>query len=289
MIVLLLLLLLLLLLMAIPVIIFTPPLTSSSGFNLRNHPSRLLPIAAPTSVSTPATPIILVPIAAHSPHHHPPLLAIWLTLCSRFTLAVELTSKAGDVSSTAPYRDLVTTGEIVCPTIGTDGLLLLSDASMRCVVASPLALGRIENVRIVVMDKQQQQQTDSSSTPANGAASSSPAASSTPPWSLAIASIDVRSLPNGKTLQFSLPSAPPLSFPLHSSLLLPCVSGPNATIRYAAPSSSSSSSSSAAAASATAAPATNRPLFGLKSYTSSLNPLTPVQAVAAPYALPLFL
>jgi hypothetical protein len=227
--------------------------------------------------------IYFPPRSCHDPFHpHPRQLVLSVTRWCRYTLAVELTSKTSDASSSAPHRGMVTTGEILCPTVGTDGLLLLSDSAVRCVVASTLALGRIESIRVVLIEKQQQQ-TGSSDTPANGTASSSLAAAATA-WSMTITSVDVRSLPNGKTLQFSLPSPPPLCCPLHASLLLPCISGPNATIRYTA-SSSSSSSSAAAAAAAVAAPAAltaTRPLFGLKSYTASLNPLSPIEAAAAP-------
>ncbi len=103
-------------------------------------------------------------------------------------------------------------------------------------------------------------------------------------WALNIVSIDIRHLPNGKTYQCALPSpatlsaAPQSSAASELSLVFPCISGPNATIKF-----SSTHSAPTPAASASSSASARRPLFGLKALHEASSPLSPVEAAASAY------
>jgi hypothetical protein len=141
-------------------------------------------------------------------------------------------------------------------------------------------LGRIESVRVTLLDRppsqpQAQQQSRIAGDAAPALSAQAPAAAG---WSMLITCIDVRSLPHGITLQFSMSPPLPLEFPANSSLLFPCCSGPNATIKFPAAAAASSSSLSSSASQSL-----QRPMFGLKSFTASQKTLSPVQEAAAPH------
>ena len=73
---------------------------------------------------------------------------------SQCALSVELTSKVSAQSSSAAHGDIVTTGDLILPGFGADGLNLTQDMSLRCVVASPVVLGRIDTARITLLKGQ---------------------------------------------------------------------------------------------------------------------------------------
>jgi hypothetical protein len=210
---------------------------------------------------------------------------------SQCALSVELTSKVTAQSSSAAHGDIVTTGDLILPVFGADGLKLMHDMSLRCVVASPLVLGRIDTARITLLKAQPAAHAVGVTSPgvASLGSEGSPSPSVPAPvisaaWALNIASIDIRQLPNGKTFQCALPSPATLSAALQPSaasevsLVFPCISGPNATIKF-----SSTHSAPAPAVSALSSSSTGRPIFGLKALHEASSPLTPVEAAASAY------
>lgn len=214
---------------------------------------------------------------------------------SHCALSVELTSKVTAQSSSAAHGDIVTTGDLILPVFGADGLKLMQDMSLRCVVASPVVLGRIDTARMSLVkaqsagnDRAQAAGVASAGVASLGSEAASSASVPAPvvsaAWALNIASIDIRQLPNGKTFQCALPSPATLSAALQpsaaseSSLVFPCISGPNATIKF-----SSTHSAPAPAASASSSSTARRPIFGLKALHEASSPLSPVEAAASGY------